>query len=247
MENKEQFVNLLPGPLILCVGFIIQIVGFSTTHWSERTSTSATCGLWKVCTHDDDKSKACFTITQRGSVPIMVFLCSFLGIVSAIITGLSFITAVFTTCQKKSTALRWSKNSAAATLLAVALSVSVECIYGATYSSITYDNIPNLNKKSTTTELSWSFFLYCSSSVILLIGSLYLIIVPSNILSTNKVSTNMPQIPVLQIHPPPSDRAPTPLYLLSQRSSSPLPSPFSSNAHTQHTQSLPPVFTQMRR
>ncbi|XP_076095333.1 uncharacterized protein LOC143066220 [Mytilus galloprovincialis] len=226
MENKEQFVNLLPGPLILCVGFIIQIVGFSTTHWSERTSTSATCGLWKVCTHDDDKSKACFTITQRGSVPNI--LCDF--------------------CLNSTAIKIFCHNTFHNTLyISVALSVSVECIYGATYSSITYDNIPNLNKKSTTTELSWSFFLYCSSSVILLIGSLYLIIVPSNILSTNKVSTNMPQIPVLQIHPPPSDRAPTPLYLLSQRSSSPLPSPFSSNAHTQHTQSLPPVFTQMRR
>lgn len=131
--------------------------------------------------------------------------------------------------------------------LTVIFSVCAECIYSATYISITYNNIPNWEDISTGNNLSWSFYTTCTSSVLVLVGSLYLIIVPSHMLSTNKVSTTIPQIPILQIHPPPSNRTPTPLYLLSQRSSSPLPSPFTSKAGHPHPQSLPPVFTQLRR
>lgn len=128
----------------------------------------------------------------------------------------------------------------------VVFSVCAECIYGATYISITY-NIPNWEDKSTGNKLGWSFYITCTSSILVLLGSLYLIIVPSHLLSTNKVSTTIQQVPMLQIHPPPSNRTPTPLYLLSQRSSSPLPSPFTSKAGHPHPQSLPPVFTQLRR
>lgn len=69
MECDGNFLHLVPGPCILCVGFILYIIGLSTTYWSEIEQSGTHAGLWKICTKDDTNTDICFTINERGSVP----------------------------------------------------------------------------------------------------------------------------------------------------------------------------------
>lgn len=74
MECDANFLHLVPGPFILCVGFILYIIGLSTTYWSETVQTGTHAGLWKVCTKDDTNTEICFNINEKGSVPRKQFI-----------------------------------------------------------------------------------------------------------------------------------------------------------------------------
>lgn len=74
MECDGNVLHRLPGPFILCVGFIVYIIGLSTTYWSEIEQSGTHAGLWKVCTTDDTHTELCFAINERGSVPRKQFI-----------------------------------------------------------------------------------------------------------------------------------------------------------------------------
>lgn len=68
METKN-LIYFLPGPIFMLIGLVINMVSFSTAHWSKDKVCNV--GLWKMCLGLSplDTDRNCFHFSGRSHLP----------------------------------------------------------------------------------------------------------------------------------------------------------------------------------
>ena len=68
METKN-LIYFLPGPIFMLIGLVLNIVSFSTPHWSKDDVSNV--GLWKMCLglSPNDENRLCFHFSGRSHLP----------------------------------------------------------------------------------------------------------------------------------------------------------------------------------
>ncbi|KAK3093429.1 hypothetical protein FSP39_015628 [Pinctada imbricata] len=224
MECDWLVIYFLPGPILMFIGWILQVVSISTSHWSvDRVSN---VGLWEMCRElspaDDDRD--CFKFSKRDHLPMMPFICSALAIVSLVILTFSTIWSVASVFQTKSRASRWQRKSGMISIIAVVFNLFCVCLYGASYDTISYSMIPKWSGKYNM-RLSWSFTVCCVSVAISLLGATLSVVLAFRVKELTHLPPMIPttpHAPSLHIHPPPSSRLSTPSRFI-HATNSPLP------------------------
>ncbi|XP_062577358.1 uncharacterized protein LOC134239205 [Saccostrea cucullata] len=231
MEIKK-LVYFLPGPILMLIGLIINLVSFSTAHWSKDQVSNA--GLWKMCLglSPRDKERQCFHFSSRSHLPLMTFVCSALSTVGLILLCISTAWSILSFFQNKKRSRLWTQKSGTLCLISVVFNLFALCIYAGSFESISYDMIPKWSGVYDM-SLSWSFTIGCIGTCLSLIGSTISIYVALKFGTNVHISTNVSRVPPLQVHPPPSSRLSSPPRFGTPRVSSPLP--FSTKAYSSHS------------
>lgn len=68
METKN-LIYFLPGPIFMLIGLVLNMVSFSTAHWSKDKVCNV--GLWKMCLGLSplDTNRNCFHFSGRSHLP----------------------------------------------------------------------------------------------------------------------------------------------------------------------------------
>ncbi|XP_061193616.1 uncharacterized protein LOC133201825 [Saccostrea echinata] len=231
MEIKK-LIYFLPGPILMLIGLIINIVSFSTAHWSKDQVSNA--GLWKMCLglSPRDSERQCFHYSSRSHLPLMTFVCSALSTVGLILLSISAAWSILSFFQNKKRSRLWTQKSGTLCLISVVFNLFALCIYAGSFESISYDMIPKWSGVYDMT-LSWSFTVGCIGTCLSLIGSTISIYVALKFGTNVHISTNVSRVPPLHVHPPPSSRLSSPPRFGTPRVSSPLP--FSTKAYSSNS------------
>ncbi|XP_048737041.2 uncharacterized protein LOC125652114 [Ostrea edulis] len=221
METKK-LIYFLPGPIFMFIGLIINIVSFSTAHWSKDQVSNA--GLWKMCLGLSplDSKRLCFHYSSRSHLPLMTFACSAPSTVGLILLIIATIWSIFSLFQNKKRARLWTQKSATVCLISVVFNLFALCIYAGSFDSISYDMIPKWSGVYDM-HLSWSFTVACIGTGVSLVGSTMSLYIALKYGTSVHLSANVSHVPSLQVHPPPCSRLSSPTRFGSPRVSSPLP------------------------
>lgn len=221
METKN-LIYFLPGPIFMLIGLVINVVSFSTAHWSKDKVCNV--GLWKMCLglSPVDTNRNCFHFSGRSHLPLMTFACSALSTVGLSLLILAVAWSILSLFQSKKKARLWTQKAGTLCLISVVFNLFALCLYAGSFDSISYDMIPKWSALYDM-ELSWSFTIGCVGTCLSLIGSTTSIYMALKYGTNVHITTNVSRVPSLHIHPPPSSRLSSPPRFASPRVSSPLP------------------------
>ncbi|XP_033735958.1 uncharacterized protein LOC117324286 [Pecten maximus] len=223
MGCTKEHLKLVPGTVLLVIGFVLTIVGLASVHWCHSEDNTVNIGLWEICFLVKVAEVQCFEFRERDYTPIIIFITSALCVIAAIFEFVAVLWGVAAVFQKKRRAFKWTQKAGIMAALADVLVVIAVCLYAASYKTIKYQKIPRWTS-GTEVNLTWSFYVTCGAAVIILLGATLSIAMAlqSSSISTVHVTSMPTHSPSPLMHPPPSTRIPSP-FRLRPRAPSPLP------------------------
>ncbi|XP_060079543.1 uncharacterized protein LOC132558940 [Ylistrum balloti] len=223
MGSTKERLQLVPGTILLVIGFILTIVGIASAHWCHSQDKTIYIGLWEICFLVKESEVQCFEFRERDYTPIIVFITSALCVICAIFDFVAVLWGVAAIFQKKRRAFKWTQKAGIMAAFSDVLVVIAVCLYAASYETIEYQKIPRWTS-GTDVNLSWSFYVTCGAAVTILLGATMSITMAlqSSPISTVHVTPMTTHSPSPLMHPPPSTRIPSP-FRLRPRAPSPLP------------------------
>lgn len=104
-------LQFVPGPVLLFIGFVLQIVALSSANWCRAADDSVYMGLWQICFQVKVAEVQCFEFRERDYTPIIVFITSALCVLCAIFDFIAVLWGVAAVIQKKKRAIKWTKKA----------------------------------------------------------------------------------------------------------------------------------------
>lgn len=62
-------LQFVPGPVLLFIGFVLQIVALSSANWCRAADDSVYMGLWQICFQVKVAEVQCFEFRERDYTP----------------------------------------------------------------------------------------------------------------------------------------------------------------------------------